>query len=106
MADLIVVHCATGSIEEAEAIAAALLDARLAACVQIAPVVSHYVWQGKRTRDHEQLMIIKTRAELFDRVGKCIRAAHSYETPEITAAAIVAVDEAYRSWVEESTREA
>jgi periplasmic divalent cation tolerance protein len=104
MADLIVVHCATSSIEEAEAIASILLDAKLAACIQISPVVSYYVWQGKRTRDHEQLMLIKTRAELFDSVCECIRATHSYETPEITAVPILRVDPAYRAWVEASTR--
>jgi periplasmic divalent cation tolerance protein len=98
------VYCACASIEEAEAIAAILLDSRLAACIQITPSVSYYIWQDKRTRDREQLMLIKTRAELFDAVRDCIRATHSYETPEIAATPIVAVDPDYGAWVREMTR--
>jgi uncharacterized protein involved in tolerance to divalent cations len=106
LAELIAVHCACASLEEAEAIAAILLDARVAACIQISPVVSYYIWQGKRTRDQEHLMVIKTRAELFESICECIRATHSYSTPEIAATPLVAVEASYRAWVEESTREA
>ena len=103
MTEFVMVHCAAASAEEAEAIAARLLDGRLAACVHIVPVVSCYVWKGERAREAEHLMIVKTRAERFDDVAECIRAAHSYDTPEITAAPLTAVDPRYAAWMREAT---
>jgi periplasmic divalent cation tolerance protein len=93
----------TATEEQAEAIAEALLAEGLAACVQIAAVRSRYVWQGAVRRDAEQLLLIKTRAELFEPVRARIRALHPYETPEIVALAIAAGDVDYLAWMAEAT---
>lgn len=82
-------------------VADALLDARLAACVQIiGPVESRYWWNGARERATEWSCVIKTRASLVDEVVTAVRAVHSYETPEILAVPVIAGDEAYVAWLE------
>ena len=103
MTGAIVVQTTAGSAEEAEAIAEALLAERLCACVQIAAIRSRYLWKGEVQRDAEQLLLIKTRAELFDAVAARIRALHSYETPEIVATPVVQGDPTYLAWVGEVT---
>src|SRR5579863_1436890 len=71
--------------EEARRIAGVLLTERLAACVQILEIESHYLWKGERKAEPEVMLLIKTRAELFDRTIARIKALHPYETPEIVA---------------------
>lgn len=95
------VSVAAASREEAERIADALLDARLAACVQlVGPVESRYWWHGAREAATEWLCLVKTRVALVDRVGAAVRAVHSYEVPEVVAVPIVAGDPAYLRWLE------
>ena len=90
----------TASTErEAETIAEAVLADGLAACVQIVEIRSRYVWKGAVQREPEQLLLIKTRAELFEVLRGKIRAAHSYETPEIVALPITAGDADYLAWL-------
>ncbi len=103
MTGFIAVQTTTASPEEAERITEALLAENLAACVQIAPIRSRYVWKGAIERADEQLMLIKTRADLFEAVRARIRALHSYETPEIVATPIVAGDPDYLAWIAAST---
>ena len=88
---------------EAEAIAARLLEKRMAACVQLAPIASRYVWKGEVARDDEVLLSIKTRSALFEAVRAEILALHSYETPEIIALQVVAADAEYLAWIAENT---
>jgi periplasmic divalent cation tolerance protein len=88
---------------KAEAIAGALLEQKLAACIQIATVQSRYSWRGTLAREQEFLLSIKARAADFDAVAKAIRALHSYETPEIVALPILAGDAAYLDWVRQET---
>ena len=103
MTEAIIVSTTAGSNEQAEAIAQALLDQRLAACVQMTPIASRYRWQGEIVRDDEVLLLIKTRAVLFDEVAATIRAAHAYETPEIIATSVVEGSRDYLLWLEAST---
>jgi periplasmic divalent cation tolerance protein len=88
----------------AQAIAAALLDAKLAACIQITAVESHYVWRGAREQAREFLLSIKARAADLAAVAAKIRALHSYEVPEIIALPIVFGDPAYLDWIAQATR--
>jgi periplasmic divalent cation tolerance protein len=98
------VTVAAGSHDEATRVADSLLDARLAACVQIVgPVESRYWWQGERETADEWLCLAKTRTALLDRVIAAVRAAHSYEMPEVVAVPIVGGDPAYLAWVEDET---
>jgi periplasmic divalent cation tolerance protein len=72
------------SRQEAKKIAAVLLKARIAACVNIIPSVeSFFHWQGSIDRAHEQILMIKTRASHLRKVEKTIRKLHSYQVPEI-----------------------
>jgi periplasmic divalent cation tolerance protein len=104
MTDFIQVHTTTASKEDAERIAAALVERRLAACVQIVgPITSVYRWQGKTETSSEWLCVAKTQQSLYGQVEAAIRELHSYEVPEIVATPIVAGSENYLNWVREET---
>jgi periplasmic divalent cation tolerance protein len=93
------------SLEEARRIADALLQARLAVCVNIVPgVESHYWWQGKLEEGSEVLLLIKSSAERFEALGEVVRAHHSYECPEIVAISPEEIAPAYRAWWEGEMR--
>jgi uncharacterized protein involved in tolerance to divalent cations len=78
---------------------------RLAACVQLAPIRSRYVWKGAVQRDDEILLLIKTKAALFEAVRARVRALHSYETPEIVMLPVTAGDADYLAWIAAETKE-
>ena len=94
----------TAERTEADAIAEALLQQRLAACVQIGgPVDSSYWWNGRIETSREFVLTIKTRRALFARLETAILALHPYEQPEILAVAAVEVTPGYLKWLEEQT---
>ncbi len=98
--DHIIVFCTCPDQDTAVKLAETLLDKRLAACVNILPaLLSVYRWQDKLTRSAEVLLLIKTRASMFDAVQVTIRAAHPYELPEILAVPVSAVTEDYGAWM-------
>jgi len=70
------------SRELAEALAQALLERRLVACVSLVPVQSHYRWQGRLERAEEVQLLLKTREELLEELRSALATLHSYETPE------------------------
>jgi periplasmic divalent cation tolerance protein len=105
MPDHLLVSITTSASEEAERIAEALVQERLAACVNIVPAItSIYHWQGEIHRDSEVLLIAKSRAELFESLTARVKELHSYEVPEIFALPIVAGSKAYLSWIDESVK--
>lgn len=88
------------SIVEAERTGRALIEQRLAACVNILPgMVSHYRWEGAIERAEEVVMIIKTRASLAEEVRVAVKAGHSYTTPAILVLPIETVDQTYLAWL-------
>ncbi|MBI4686373.1 MAG: divalent-cation tolerance protein CutA [Nitrospirae bacterium] len=100
----IAVFITTSNEDEAAKIAKELVDARLAACVNIVKNIrSIYLWQGKIEDDSEVLMIAKTQKALFDALSKKVKELHSYSTPEIIALPIVDGSEEYIKWLREST---
>ncbi|MGO9095012.1 MAG: divalent-cation tolerance protein CutA [Bryobacteraceae bacterium] len=100
MSDKIVVLSACGSAEEAASIARALVERRLAACVNIVPGVrSVYRWKGAVEEAAEWLLVIKSSQALFDRLEEELRRMHSYETPEIVALPVVAGSAGYLAWL-------
>ena len=102
-ADPIIVFMTAGSAEEAMRIAEALVESKLAACVQVLPEMhSIYLWKGEVERAREVLMIAKTTMAKFDGLQSKLRAIHSYETPEIIALPIVAGSEDYLKWLTSS----
>jgi periplasmic divalent cation tolerance protein len=92
-----------GSEEEARKIANALVEQKLAACVNIIPQIeSIYRWQGKVESSREWLLLIKTSAEKFGAVRDAIRELHSYDLPECIALAIDDGSSTYLGWIEDS----
>jgi periplasmic divalent cation tolerance protein len=91
-----------GSAEEADRLARALVERRLAACVNVVPgVVSHYRWRGELQRDEERLLVIKTRAERIEALRDALRELHPYELPELVAFEISAGSPEYLKWLDE-----
>ena len=92
------------SIVEAERAGRAIVERRLAACVNILPgMVSHYWWQGVLERGEEVVMIIKTRASLAEAVRQAVKEMHSYETPAILVIPLESVDQSYLGWMMQET---
>ena len=90
----------TATREDAEKIALALLEKRLAACVQIVgPVASAYRWKGNVEMAEEWQCLIKSREDLFGKLEEAVKAVHPYETPEIIATAILAGSDDYLKWL-------
>jgi periplasmic divalent cation tolerance protein len=93
------------SAEDAERLARALVERRLAACVNVVPgVVSHYRWKGELQRDEERLLVIKTRSERLDALRSALVELHPYELPELVALEIAAGHQPYLDWLDESAR--
>jgi periplasmic divalent cation tolerance protein len=105
MTDKIVVFTTCGSAEEAQRLAAALIEKHLAACVNItAPVTSVYRWKGAIEKSEEWMLVIKSRRERFEELRVMLEGAHSYELPEVLALPVVDGSPNYLAWVEEETR--
>jgi periplasmic divalent cation tolerance protein len=90
--------------EEAESLARAALEARLAACVQLQPITSFYWWDGKIANDSEQLLLFKTAVEQFSALRDLILRRHSYDTAEIVQLPITEGSEKYLAWIARETR--
>lgn len=89
-----------GGQAEARAIARALLEARLAACVQVdGPIESLYWWEGRLETNREWRVVAKTSRRCYERVEAAIRGVHSYEVPQIIAVSVVAGSAAYVDWL-------
>jgi periplasmic divalent cation tolerance protein len=100
MRDVVVIFCTCGTQDEALAIADSLVEARLAACVNILPPVhSIYRCQGKVETAHEFLLNIKTTQERFPAVRDRITQLHTYDTPEIIAMPVVEGSDKYLDWL-------
>ncbi len=98
-----IVLTTTGTMEEADSLAVGLVQSRLAACVQIMAINSHYAWQGKAENSAEFLLMVKTRAELYSDVEKFLAEKHSYDTPEIVQVAVTSGSAAYLAWIDDNT---
>jgi periplasmic divalent cation tolerance protein len=94
----------TNSQDEADRLAGVLVSGRLAACVQISAITSHYMWKGEMSRDSEYLLLIKTATHLYSEVEAAILENHSYETPEIVQLPITQGWDRYLGWIGENTR--
>ncbi len=100
----IVVFTTTASVEEGQSIAQALVEERLAACVNIlSPVRSVYRWEGKLQSGEEALLMVKTTALRLEQLSLRIQQLHSYEVPEIIAVPLVGGGAAYLDWIDAQT---
>jgi periplasmic divalent cation tolerance protein len=105
MTDKILVLTTTSSKDEARKIGRALVEQRLAACVNIVPPVrSIYRWQGKIEEAEEWLLLAKTTRATFERVRKAILDLHSYEVPECISVSIDDGSREYLGWISQSVK--
>ena len=101
MTDKIVVLTNCGSAEEAAKIARALVEKKLAACVNVMPAGrSFYRWKGVIEDQQESLLVIKSSRALFNDLRVEIEKLHSYEVPEVIAVPIVDGSEGYLEWLD------
>jgi periplasmic divalent cation tolerance protein len=101
MTDKIVVFSTAASAEEAEKIARSLVEARLAACVNVIPEIrSFYRWQGKTEDSTEWLLVIKSSRERFDALRAAVEKLHSYDVPELIALPVVEGARNYLNWMD------
>jgi periplasmic divalent cation tolerance protein len=96
----ILIYATFRNLEAAEAVGATLVDRGLAACVNILPgMISLYVWDGRRQREQEVAMLIKTRAELAARVMSLIRAAHPSDNPAMLEIPVTGGSADFLAWI-------
>jgi periplasmic divalent cation tolerance protein len=87
----------------AKALARAALESRLAACVQIFPIFSHFRWKGELCESEEFQLHMKLRAEDYDALSALVRRLHSYETPELLRLDVAQADPGYAEWLFDAT---
>ncbi len=87
----------------ADALASALVELRLAACVNLLPARSVYRWQGAVERADETLLIVKTSRARYAELEAEVRRRHPYELPELVAVNLYCGLPAYLQWVHDST---
>jgi len=103
--DARLVFCTVPDAATAERIATAVVEERLAACVNAVPgIASTYRWEGKVQRDAEVLLVMKTVADRCPALEARLRALHPYTTPEVIALAVADGSAPYLAWITESTR--
>jgi periplasmic divalent cation tolerance protein len=99
------VQTTTDSRAEAMELARTAVEARLAACAQVAgPIASTYWWGEGIERVEEWLLMLKLPASGYQALAEFLAEEHSYDEPEIVATPIVAGSDAYLSWIAEETR--
>ena len=90
---------------DAARFATALVEARVAACVNLLPVMeSVYRWEGRVQRDSERQVVIKTSRERVTDLWQRVRELHPYDVPEFIVLPIVDGNDAYLRWIGDSTR--
>lgn len=103
--EYILIFVTASSVQEAEMIAKALVEKRLAACGNIVPAIrSIFWWQGNLENEQETLLILKSRTALLSDIIAVVKALHRYAEPEIIAMPIFAGSESYLAWIEKETQ--
>ena len=94
---------AFGNNDEAKKIINAVLENKLAACIQTLNIGSNYVWKGNVCHEQEVLALFKTSWSLYKKLEAKIRELHSYEVPEIIAIDIQDGLKSYFDWIDQVT---
>lgn len=97
-----IVYTTTGNKDEAKRIASRLVEQKLAACVNMHPIDSIYVWEGNVEEETEIALSIKTKSSNVEPVTQCIKEMHSYELPAIISWKIEG-EKQYLEWIRGST---
>jgi periplasmic divalent cation tolerance protein len=96
----VLVLTTVGAGFDARALARDLVEARVAACVNVLPAVqSVYRWEGRVTEDAEQLLVIKTTAERIDALREELFRRHPYAVPEFVVLPVTGISDAYGAWL-------
>ena len=104
MSDYVIVLTTLPADVDAAAIADALVDARVAACVNLLPIMqSTYRWQGAIEHDSERQVVIKTTSLRVDALWERLRDLHPYDVPEFVVIPVVDGNQAYLNWIGETT---
>ena len=104
--DAILVLCTAPNEEVGATLARGLVDAKLAACVNLVPGLrSFYSWEGEVNDDAEVQLLIKSRRRRFDALEAWLSAQHPYDVPEIVALPITAGSAPYLAWLAAQTEE-
>src|SRR5262245_31186032 len=105
MTGYIQVVTATNTKDDAQRIASAIVEQRLAGCVQvIGPIMSTYRWEGKIETAEEWLCLIKSKESVYSRLEEAIRDMHRYDVPEILAMPVTAGSRRYLDWLDGEIR--
>ena len=100
-----IVYCTVPDPRAGRTIAETLVKEGLCACVNRVPgVTSHYIYGETYCEAAEELLLIKTTAEAFERLKTRIEALHPYDTPEILATGVIGGNEGYLAWVRERVK--
>ena len=101
----VVVLVTAKDVAEAQKIAKGLLEAKLVACANLVfEVQSFFRWQGKIDKANEVLLVLKAPADKFTEIIKKVKSLHSYDVPEVIALPIIAGNEDYLKWLDESVK--
>jgi periplasmic divalent cation tolerance protein len=103
MNEFCLVTTTTDQEAHARALAAQIVQARLAACVQVEAIESFYEWQGRQEAAREWRLSIKTREPLYAELERFIRAHHHYDTPEVLCQPITGGSAEYLAWLRAQT---
>ena len=101
----IIAFSTVDSEKEAKKIAKALVEARLAACVNIIPkVTSIYEWKEEICEESEWLLVIKTRQERLEELKAALEELHPYDVPELIVCPVIDGLPDYLNWLVETTK--
>ena len=103
MNQLIQVQTTCPTEAEAKELGRLIIQAKLAACVQIQEITSIYMWEGQTKEEPEWRLSIKTQGTHYLHLEAFIAEKHSYQNPQIISLAIVDASAAYGKWIEEAT---
>lgn len=104
--DCCVVLTTTNDKANADQIIRGLLERQLAACIQVLPIESHYLWEGRYCQDQELLLVIKTQVACYRDVESVIQQLHIYQVPQIIQLPISQGFEPYLAWLKSNTQSA
>ncbi|WP_341876575.1 divalent-cation tolerance protein CutA [Defluviitalea saccharophila] len=90
--------------QQAKPVIDEIIRCKLAACVQEIKIKSHYTWKGELFHEDEDLVLLKTRKELYPELEKKLLEIHPYDTPEILFVDVESGSAAYLAWIDEQTR--
>ncbi|GBF22605.1 periplasmic divalent cation tolerance protein [Candidatus Gastranaerophilus sp. (ex Termes propinquus)] len=99
MGEYSIITTTAPSKDVAKEIAKMLVERRLAACVQMFPIESVYLWRGEICEEGEVALFIKSKTDMFEKIEAAIVESHPYEVPEIVAVSLDRGSEAYFGWI-------